>query len=90
MTLTYDATGLKCPMPVLKARKALDSLEDGNLLVIKADDPAVMTDMPAYCKIAGHKLVMVNSTGSQCEFTIEKGTGTALETVEGLPRITQS
>lgn len=87
MTLNLDATGLKCPMPVLRARKMLDSLEDGGTLIMLADDPASLTDMPAYCKMAGHTLLMVDTEGGEYRFTIEKGTGEALETVEGLPRL---
>ena len=44
-----DATGLLCPMPVLKARKRLKTLEAGQVLRILADDPAAVVDLPHFC-----------------------------------------
>ena len=41
-----DATGLRCPLPVLKARKRLQALPSGSLLRVMADDPAAIIDMP--------------------------------------------
>ena len=42
-----DATGLRCPLPVLKARKRLQALPSGGLLRVMADDPAAIIDMPS-------------------------------------------
>ncbi len=53
----YDATGLKCPMPVLKARRALKPLAAGAVLRLIADDPAAAKDVPAFCATAGHALI---------------------------------
>ena len=52
-----DAVGLLCPLPVLKARKRLKSLETGQVLCVLADDPAAVIDMPHYCNEADHTLV---------------------------------
>lgn len=52
-----DARGLLCPLPVLKARKRLQSLPPGALLRVTADDPAAVVDMPHFCAEAGHALV---------------------------------
>ena len=49
-----DAVGLKCPLPVLKARKALLCLAPGALLRVVADDPMAEIDMPHFCAEAGH------------------------------------
>lgn len=49
-----DALGLKCPLPVLKARKALLRLEPGCLLRVLADDPMAEIDMPHFCAASGH------------------------------------
>lgn len=52
-----DATGLKCPMPVLRARRALKPLDTGQILRMLADDPAAQKDVPAFCETTGHALV---------------------------------
>ncbi|PLS22547.1 sulfurtransferase TusA family protein [Neptunicoccus cionae] len=52
-----DATGLLCPLPVLKARKRLLALQSGQVLRVRADDPAAVIDMPHFCAEQGHKLV---------------------------------
>ena len=51
-----DATGLLCPLPVLKARKRLAALAPGDQLHMRADDPAAVIDVPHFCSEAGHEL----------------------------------
>ena len=52
-----DATGLKCPLPVLRARKALRSLPAGARLRVLATDPGALQDFKAFCEAAGHDLL---------------------------------
>ncbi len=52
-----DATGLLCPLPVLKARKRLQALQSGDELTVQADDPAAIIDIPHFCAEAGHTLI---------------------------------
>lgn len=52
-----DATGLLCPLPVLKARKRLKVLQKGQVLRVLADDPAAIVDVPHFCAEQGHELV---------------------------------
>lgn len=52
-----DATGLLCPLPVLKARKRLQALARGQVLKVLADDPAAVIDMPHFCAEQGHVLL---------------------------------
>jgi tRNA 2-thiouridine synthesizing protein A len=52
-----DATGLLCPLPVLKARKRLAALTSGAVLRMIADDPAAVVDVPHFCAEAGHELL---------------------------------
>jgi tRNA 2-thiouridine synthesizing protein A len=54
---TVDALGLLCPLPVLKARKRLKSLEQGQVLKLLADDPAAVIDVPHFCNESGHCLI---------------------------------
>ena len=58
-----DATGLLCPLPVLKARKRLLALEIGQVLRVMADDPAAVVDMPHFCAEQGHELVASDVDG---------------------------
>lgn len=52
-----DATGLLCPLPVLRASRALRALAPGEILVVRATDPAARDDFPAFCRQTGHELV---------------------------------
>ena len=69
-----DATGLLCPLPVLKARKRLSTLGTGAVLMIRADDPAARIDFPHFCNEQGHTLVAQQDgpDGVMC-FLIRKG-----------------
>ena len=51
-----DYRGLKCPLPVLKARRALKDMNGGEILEIQADDPASPLDFAHFCEEAGHQL----------------------------------
>ncbi len=55
-----DATGLLCPLPVLKARKRLRAMVSGQVLRLIATDPAAVIDVPHFCAEAGHLLVSVD------------------------------
>jgi len=52
-----DAKGLNCPLPILKAKKALKSLEAGNTLEILSTDPGSVADFAAFCRTTGNELV---------------------------------
>lgn len=67
-----DATGLKCPMPVLRARRALKPLAVGERLLVRADDPASAKDFPAFCETTGHVLEQVLEDGDEFRFLIRK------------------
>lgn len=49
-----DARGLKCPLPVLRAGRALREMRRGEVLRLLADDPMAIIDLPHYCAEAGH------------------------------------
>jgi tRNA 2-thiouridine synthesizing protein A len=71
-TLDYDATGLLCPLPVLRANRKLRELPAGGLLTVRATDPAATADFPAYCRQTGHELVSANREGEVLVFVIRK------------------
>ena len=69
---TLDATGLKCPMPVLRTRRMLESMAIGDTLKLIADDQTSVTDVPAFCRMAGHHLQHVDDQNGRIIFIIEK------------------
>ncbi len=67
-----DAVGMKCPLPVLRARKLLSGMADGERLTVRADDPGAPTDFILFCETAGHNLLCKRSEGEIFTFVIEK------------------
>lgn len=55
--ITLDLTGLKCPLPVLKARRQIGQMAAGAVLEVKADDPAAQLDFDHFCHTGGHQLL---------------------------------
>ena len=55
--IEIDATGLLCPLPVLKLRKRMTDLESGSIVKILADDPAAILDIPHFCNENKHFLL---------------------------------
>ena len=52
-----DARGLACPLPVLKAKKAIRALAAGDVLEVLATDPGASADFEAFCEVTGHILL---------------------------------
>ncbi len=67
-----DAKGLNCPLPILKAKKALKSLEGGNTLEILSTDPGSVADFAAFCRTTGNELVEQNEEGGIYTYLIRK------------------
>lgn len=67
-----DATGLLCPLPVLKARKRLQALSAGEVLHMRTDDPAAVIDVPHFCAETGHELINMQEDGAEHLFEIRK------------------
>jgi len=72
MSEDLDATGLLCPLPVLKARQRLMGLSSGSDLRVLTDDPAALVDMPHFCNEAGHNLVSSDTQGDAMLWVIRK------------------
>ena len=70
---TLDATGLLCPLPVLKARKRLKALPAGAVLRVLADDPAAVIDVPHFCAESGHTLLDQSEADGAQIYLIRKG-----------------
>ena len=67
-----DAKGLRCPLPVLKARKALKAMPAGAILRVLATDPGSVKDFEAFCKTTGYRLLRHEQDGEILIFDIEK------------------
>ena len=71
-TRRLDLTGLKCPLPALKTRKALAGLEPGERLEVRCTDPLAIIDIPNLLKEIGDRLEAMERDGDQTVFLIEK------------------
>ncbi|KQV92327.1 MULTISPECIES: sulfurtransferase TusA family protein [unclassified Roseateles] len=60
-----DTRGLNCPLPILKAKKALAEMLSGELLRVVATDPGSMRDFQAFARQTGNELVEQNSSGDE-------------------------
>ncbi len=69
---SIDARGLKCPLPVLKMEKRLETMATGSTLVVLATDPMARIDIPLYCRQHGHACTLT-AEGETLSFTIVKG-----------------
>lgn len=68
-----DATGLICPLPVLRARKAMRDVAPGGLLEVRATDAAAVKDFAAFCEATGHSLLdSREETGGVYVFLMQK------------------
>jgi tRNA 2-thiouridine synthesizing protein A len=68
-----DTSGLECPLPVLKAKKALKGLKPGDVLQIIATDPGSVADFEVLCAVQGHRLLSHSETAGVFRFRIELG-----------------
>jgi tRNA 2-thiouridine synthesizing protein A len=68
-----DARGLNCPLPVLRARKAMQGLEAGAVLHVLATDPGAIKDFQAFCEATGHELLEQGEAEGELSFRIRKG-----------------
>lgn len=67
-----DASGLNCPLPILRAKKALSALESGKVLHIIATDPGSVKDFEAFAKQTGNELMESKEEGGKFHFLIKK------------------
>lgn len=69
-TVTVDAQGLNCPVPVLRAKKALKSLSAGDTLEVLATDPGSVADFAAFSRATGNELTEQGETDGVFRFLI--------------------
>jgi tRNA 2-thiouridine synthesizing protein A len=71
-----DARRLLCPMPVIRAQNRVAELAPGDVLEVTCTDPGALNDIPAWCRINGHKVLASRRDGNEVSIDIEVGDGT--------------
>ena len=71
-TRRLDLLGFFCPVPVHETRKALNEMQEGELLEVLGDDPETLHDMPTLCDRIGVELLNVEETSGEYRFLIRK------------------
>jgi tRNA 2-thiouridine synthesizing protein A len=74
-TTKLDLTGLKCPLPALKTRKALKALKPGDFLEVRCTDPLSVIDIPSLIRETGDRVEITERTEQRIVFLIEKANG---------------
>ncbi|MHB1590343.1 MAG: sulfurtransferase TusA family protein [Sulfuricella sp.] len=67
-----DASGLNCPLPILRTKKALAELTAGQVLKVVATDPGSVKDMQAFAKQTGNELLSSAEAGGKYQFFLKK------------------
>lgn len=67
-----DASGLNCPLPILRAKKSLSALDAGKVLHVIATDPGSVKDFDAFAKQTGNELMESKEEGGKFHFLIKK------------------
>ncbi|MGB1310181.1 MAG: sulfurtransferase TusA family protein [Leucothrix sp.] len=67
-----DASGLNCPLPILRCKKAMNGMDAGEVIKVVATDPGAVKDFEAYCKQTGHELMSSGEEGGKFVFLIKK------------------
>jgi tRNA 2-thiouridine synthesizing protein A len=70
--VTLDAKGLNCPLPILKAKKALKDVAAGGTLEVLSTDPGSVADFESFCKTTGNELMEPGEEGGAYRFIIKK------------------
>ena len=70
---TLDARRLLCPMPVIRVQEKVAELDPGDVLEVWCTDPGTRSDIPAWCRINGHRVVDVTEADGEIVLTLEVG-----------------
>ena len=71
MEYTLDAKRLLCPMPVIRTQDKIKTLNSGDVLEVVCTDPGALQDVPAWCRINGHKVLDTKTTDDEVFIIIE-------------------
>ena len=67
-----DAKVMNCPLPILKTKKALQTLQPGGLLEVLATDPGAVADFESFCRQTGNQLVSSTKEGDVFKFVLKR------------------
>ena len=70
-TATLDASGLLCPLPVIRVQNRIKRMASGDVLQVLATDPGTRHDIPAWCRVHGHRLLESARNGERFRFHIQ-------------------
>ena len=70
---TLDTVGLRCPEPVMLVRKNIRHMNEGEVLLILADDPATTRDIPSFCQFMEHTLLARETKDTPFKYWVKKG-----------------
>jgi tRNA 2-thiouridine synthesizing protein A len=68
-----DAIGLRCPEPVMMIRLQIRKMAVGETLLISADDPSTVRDIPSFCRFMEHQLIEQQVKEMPFQYVIKKG-----------------
>ena len=68
---TLDARRMLCPMPVIRAQDKVNELSVGDILEVVSTDPGALNDIPAWCRINGHKVLETRTHDNEVFVVIE-------------------
>ena len=70
--VVLDAKGMNCPLPILKTKKALQTMQPGGLLEVLATDPGAAADFESFCRQTGNQLVSSTKEGDIFKFVLKR------------------
>ena len=73
--VVLDARRLLCPMPVIRVQNRVAEMSPGSLLEAVCTDPGVLSDIPAWCRINGHKVISTAQKNGEYVVLLEVGEG---------------
>jgi len=76
MQYQLDAKRLLCPMPVIRTQDRVATLQPGDTLEVVCTDPGALNDIPAWCRINGHRVISTRRDNDEIFVLIEVGDGT--------------
>ena len=74
---TLDARRLLCPLPVIRVQEKVSGLSSGDVLEVWCSDPGARSDIPAWCRINGHRLLDISESDGELTLILEVGKRTA-------------
>ncbi|MEJ2142336.1 MAG: sulfurtransferase TusA family protein [Gammaproteobacteria bacterium] len=66
-----DARRILCPLPVIRTQDAIANLDNGDILEVVCTDPGALNDVPAWCRINGHKVLETSENNDEITIKIE-------------------